>query len=116
VWITLKTKPIPVPLSPDELTRFLGLVPTESDPTDCWEWMGTRSQSGYGVFFIRGRSYMAHRVMHSIFIGELEDGDFVLHACDNPACVNLFHIRKGTAKDNTADAQAWRTGERRSRW
>jgi len=29
--------------------------------------------------------------------------DFLLHACDNPPCVNPKHLKEGTAKKNALD-------------
>ena len=37
--------------------------------------------------------------------GFLTRKQMLLHSCDNPACINLAHIRVGSAKDNTNDAK-----------
>lgn len=36
----------------------------------------------------------------------LTSGDFVLHRCDNPPCINSEHLFVGTHSDNMADMKA----------
>lgn len=49
------------------------------------------------------KSIPAHRVSYVIFNGDLEEGDVVMHTCDNPHCVNPKHLVKGTLADNNRD-------------
>jgi hypothetical protein len=47
---------------------------------------------------------LTHRLAWEIKNGEIPNGLFVLHKCDNPACCNTDHLFLGTQKDNMQDA------------
>ena len=58
----------------------------------------------YPTVSLDGRTISAHRAAWIIANGPIpEDTPFVLHDCDNKRCVNLDHLRLGTAANNTAD-------------
>jgi len=83
-----------------ELGRFWAKV----DKTDgCWIWIGAKNATGYGLIRFKRKSYRAHRVSYEFANGEIPDGLYICHKCDNPSCVNPEHLFTGTATDNAID-------------
>lgn len=76
--------------------------------TGCWNWLGAKRHKGYGVVNEggRGRALAAHRVSFELHVGPIPVGMWVLHRCDNPACINPAHLFLGNALDNVRDMDA----------
>src|SRR5262245_48340005 len=75
-------------------------------PSECWEWWGSCDAKGYGRLKLNGKSYKAHRLSYEINVGEIPEGLFICHRCDNKLCVNPKHLYPGTPQDNTNDTAA----------
>lgn len=72
------------------------------DENQCWEWIGSRTEAGYGIIWWEGKLTYAHRLS----VGFDTDNMHLLqanHHCDNPPCVNPKHLYIGTQQDNMID-------------
>lgn len=71
--------------------------------TGCREWFGHVHYKGYGCIRRDRKMHKVHRVVWEYLNGEIPEGKHVLHACDNPSCVEVIHLFLGTNQENIAD-------------
>jgi hypothetical protein len=68
----------------------------------CWGWNGNPVRKYPSVQY-ESKSMLAHRASWLIHHGEIPEGLFVCHHCDNPRCTNPKHLFLGTETDNVRD-------------
>lgn len=70
---------------------------------ECWEYKERLNEHGYGVFHVKKKSILAHRMAYIITFGVNIDGMIIMHTCDNPRCCNPSHLKIGIQSDNVKD-------------
>jgi hypothetical protein len=88
--------------------RFNSKVDTSAGPDGCHEWTGYLDPVGYGRLFrgVNKSPHWAHRLAWELANGEIGEGLYVCHHCDNKKCVNASHLFLGSNRDNAIDASS----------
>ncbi len=84
--------------------RLLHFLDRSGGPDACWPFMGGRTR-GHGAFSIDHKNVWAHRIAYRLWNGEIPEGAWVLHACNNGACCNPAHLELGDRNRNAIDRQ-----------
>lgn len=79
--------------------RFWSKVDRKQE-NQCWMWLDTPLQSGYGRFYIRGIPKQAHRVSYELLVGPIPEGKCLDHLCRNTLCVNPKHLDPVSNREN----------------
>ena len=66
----------------------------------CWNWVGGISGTGYGNFWLLGKSISAHKFAYLMFKGNIKKGLQIDHLCKNRKCVNPEHLEVVTCREN----------------
>src|SRR6185503_243782 len=69
----------------------------------CWLWLLSFGNHGYGNASLGKRVMTAPRASYIAHYGSVPDGLWVLHRCNNKACVNPEHLYAGTHQQNMDD-------------
>lgn len=88
-------------ITPKTERRFWNKVAVRQESA-CWLWTAAIA-NGYGVFSLKSRNAIAHRVAWVMMYGDIPEGLLVCHHCDNPSCCNPYHLFLGTQSDNMFD-------------
>jgi hypothetical protein len=65
---------------------------TTTHPNGCICWDGALSPEGYGRARYGGREWWVHRLIFTLSVAPLAEGEELDHLCKNPACVNVEHL------------------------
>jgi HNH endonuclease len=79
------------------------------DAAGCWLWTAGRTQGGYGVSSVGGRTTSAHRITYQLLVGPIPEGMTVDHLCRVRNCVNPAHLEPVPHSENL------RRGENRNK-
>ena len=71
----------------------------------CWLWTAGKTTAGYGMITLNRKNVYAHRYAYELFIGKIPEGLNLMHSCDNPGCVNPWHLTPDTQLQNCLDAK-----------
>ena len=100
----------------DRTNRFFSHFEAIND--GCWLWRGSRARNGYGRFRISpNRTAPAHRFSYQLLRGPVSEGfeiDHLCHdaectlgeACPHRRCVNQWHMRLVTHRENMASGRS----------
>jgi hypothetical protein len=97
-----------MPRSPKPIPERFWPKVDKRGPDECWPWKSCRRPNGYGSISVPGGATLsAHRLSWELANGRpVPEGLVVMHACDNPGCVNPAHLSVGTFSDNARDSAA----------
>lgn len=86
------------PKAPEHYAVLFRIIKTD----DCWLWNGYHGGGGYAVFQgAAGNSRrVAHRIIYQYYFGSVDPGLVLDHICGNRGCVNPYHLRPATVKQN----------------
>ena len=60
---------------------------------------------GYGEIVVRQKRWLAHRYAWFLVHGEIPNGLFVCHRCNNKGCISVKHLYLATNRQNILDAK-----------
>ena len=77
---------------PNILERFMNNIDPNPTPQGCLLWRGSKTDTGYGIFWMNGRHERAHRYCYQLSKGYIPYETYVRHSCGNRDCVNPDHL------------------------
>lgn len=94
-------------LTPERIAAFRSKV-DERGPDECWPWIGSLNQYGYGMFSLMSGSgpINSHRIAYGLANGGIPRSLHILHICDTRDCCNPRHLFAGTHQQNMDDMRA----------
>lgn len=82
---------------------------------ECWVWRGGVGASGYGHFWVNGKTVLAHRFSYETTGRHIPDGLCLDHLCRNRSCVNPDHLEPVTLVENVMRGESvWAKNARKT--
>jgi hypothetical protein len=89
---------------PNTADKFWARAGDRDPRTGCRNWLGHKNPKGYGEVSWKGKQLRAHRIAWMLSTNRpIPPGMVVMHACDNPSCVEPTHLMMGTTRSNNYD-------------
>jgi len=87
---------------------FFEKVLKHDDPVSCLIWPYAKLPGGYGVIKLKGWrvNQYVHRLVCEHANGPPPAGLYAAHCCGNASCVNPYHLRWATPRENQMDRHA----------
>lgn len=67
---------------------------------DCWGFLGSLDDDGYGRLSYQGKRWQAHRWIWTLLVGPIPEGLVVDHLCRVRHCMNPDHMELVTRAEN----------------
>lgn len=84
--------------------RYPRPIEFEVTESGCFNCTSHRyNTNGYPQLKVNNKKKLISRLTYEQCFGEIPDGIFVCHTCDNPHCINPEHLFLGTHTDNMRD-------------
>lgn len=77
---------------PTSASHLWNRVNITDNPEECWDWLGSLSDSGYGKLSFDGRNRRAHHVAWEQANGPMPKGGTLRRRCENKVCCNPDHL------------------------
>lgn len=102
----MRKKRRPLGLNKRQLVEYCLDQTEQGGPNgECWIWPFGKTSSGHTLIFYKGKQYYIHRLVARLEFGKPSfKNALVLHKCNNPSCINPFHLYYGNKSNNTIDS------------
>ena len=82
------------------LENFQNKIEFGPEVDSCWEWVGGKTNNGYGVMKIQGKMTTTHKLSYQLYKGYIPKGLEIDHTCFNKSCCNPDHLEAVTHQEN----------------